>query len=74
MRQLISPNYDVVLMITLLVHQQWYGLADPEFERQVIVTGTKHSVSRRRIGCPLWTKEHRFLGYLLEGGIPSTRR
>ena len=28
------PNYDVVLMIRLLVLQQWYGLSDPELERQ----------------------------------------
>jgi IS5 family transposase len=28
------PNYDVVLMIKLLVLQQWYGLSDPELERQ----------------------------------------
>jgi len=28
------PNYDVVLMIKLMVLQQWYGLSDPELERQ----------------------------------------
>ncbi|MDD5420434.1 MAG: IS5 family transposase, partial [Methanomicrobiaceae archaeon] len=28
------PNYDVVLMVRLLVLQQWYGLSDPELERQ----------------------------------------
>lgn len=28
------PNYDVVLMIRMLVLQQWYGLSDPELERQ----------------------------------------
>lgn len=28
------PNCDVVLMIRLLVLQQWYGLSDPELERQ----------------------------------------
>ncbi|MDN7026021.1 transposase, partial [Methanoculleus sp. FWC-SCC1] len=28
------PNCDVVLMIKLLVLQQWYGLSDPELERQ----------------------------------------
>ena len=30
------PNCDVVLMIKLLVLQQWYGLSDPELERQAI--------------------------------------
>ena len=28
------PNYDVILMIRMLVLQQWYGLSDPELERQ----------------------------------------
>ena len=28
------PNTDVVLMVKLLVLQQWYGLSDPELERQ----------------------------------------
>jgi IS5 family transposase len=28
------PDYDVVLMLRLLVLQQWYGLSDPELERQ----------------------------------------
>jgi hypothetical protein len=30
----VRLNYDVVLMIRLLVLQQWYGLSDPELERQ----------------------------------------
>jgi len=29
------PNMDEVLLIKLLVLQQWYGLSDPELERQV---------------------------------------
>jgi hypothetical protein len=29
------PNYDEVLMIKMLVLQQWHGLSDPELERQV---------------------------------------
>jgi IS5 family transposase len=29
------PNKDEVLMLKLLVLQQWYGLSDPELERQV---------------------------------------
>jgi len=29
------PNIDVVMMIKLLVLQQWYGLSDPELERQL---------------------------------------
>jgi len=29
------PNIDEVVMIKLLVLQQWYGLSDPELERQV---------------------------------------
>ena len=29
------PNTDEVLMVKLLVLQQWYGLCDPELERQV---------------------------------------
>jgi len=29
------PNIDPVLMVKLLVLQQWYGLSDPELERQV---------------------------------------
>jgi len=29
------PNIDEVLMLKLLVLQQWYGLSDPELERQV---------------------------------------
>jgi len=28
------PNIDEVVMIKLLVLQQWYGLSDPELERQ----------------------------------------
>jgi len=30
------PNVDEVLMIKMLVLQQWYGLSDPELERQVV--------------------------------------
>ena len=30
------PNKDEVLMLKLLVLQQWYGLSDPELERQVV--------------------------------------
>jgi IS5 family transposase len=29
------PNLDEVMMVKLLVIQQWYGLSDPELERQV---------------------------------------
>ena len=29
------PNTDPVIMVKLLVLQQWYGLSDPELERQV---------------------------------------
>ena len=29
------PNIDIVIMIKLLVLQRWYGLSDPELERQV---------------------------------------
>jgi len=29
------PNMDPVVMVKLLVLQQWYGLSDPELERQV---------------------------------------
>jgi IS5 family transposase len=29
------PNVDPVIMVKLLVLQQWYGLSDPELERQV---------------------------------------
>jgi IS5 family transposase len=29
------PNFDEVLMIKMLVLQQWHGLSDPELERQV---------------------------------------
>ena len=29
------PNVDPVVMVKLLVLQQWYGLSDPELERQV---------------------------------------
>ena len=29
------PNIDEVVMIKLLILQQWYGLSDPELERQV---------------------------------------
>ena len=29
------PNVDEVVMVKLLVLQQWYGLSDPELERQV---------------------------------------
>ena len=29
------PNIDPVVMVKLLVLQQWYGLSDPELERQV---------------------------------------
>jgi IS5 family transposase len=30
------PNIDPVVMVKLLVLQQWYGLSDPELERQVV--------------------------------------
>jgi IS5 family transposase len=29
------PNIDEVVMIKILVLQQWYGLSDPELERQI---------------------------------------
>jgi IS5 family transposase len=29
------PNIDIVIMVKLLVIQHWYGLSDPELERQV---------------------------------------
>lgn len=29
------PNIDIVIMVKMLVLQQWYGLSDPELERQV---------------------------------------
>lgn len=29
------PNYDEIVMIKILVLQQWYGLSDPETEKQV---------------------------------------
>ena len=29
------PNVDTVVMVKLLVLQSWYGLSDPELERQV---------------------------------------
>lgn len=29
------PNHDGVLMVKLLVLQQWHGLSDPELEKQV---------------------------------------
>ena len=29
------PNIDIVIMIKLLVLQRWFGLSDPELERQV---------------------------------------
>jgi IS5 family transposase len=29
------PNVDIVIMIKLLVLQRWFGLSDPELERQV---------------------------------------
>jgi len=28
------PNIDEIVMIKMLVLQSWYGLSDPEFERQ----------------------------------------
>ncbi len=30
-----QPNIDEVVMIKTLVLQEWYGLSDPELERQV---------------------------------------
>jgi len=30
------PNIDEVVMVMMLVLQQWYGLSDPELERQVV--------------------------------------
>ena len=30
-----GPNVDEVMMMKLLVLRQWYGLSDPELERQV---------------------------------------
>jgi IS5 family transposase len=31
-----KPNIDEVVMVKLLVLQQWYGLSDPELERQAV--------------------------------------
>jgi IS5 family transposase len=42
------PNIDEVIMIKLLVLQQWHGLSDPELERQV----TDRISFRRFIGFP----------------------
>ena len=30
------PNVDLVLMVKMLVLQAWYGLSDPELERQAV--------------------------------------
>jgi IS5 family transposase len=29
------PNYDSILMIKILLLQQWYNLSDPQIEREV---------------------------------------
>ena len=42
------PNIDEVVMVKLLVLQQWYGLSDPELERQV----TDRISFRRFLGYP----------------------
>jgi IS5 family transposase len=65
------PNCDVVLMIKLLVLQQWYGLSDPELERQAtdrIRSATSSGIQRpfrigRRSGCSgnAWPKPGKIL-------------
>jgi IS5 family transposase len=42
------PNIDEIMMMKLLVLQQWYGLSDPELERQV----TDRISFRRFLGFP----------------------
>ena len=29
------PNYDPVLMVKILLLQQWYNLSDPQIEREI---------------------------------------
>jgi IS5 family transposase len=44
------PNIDEVLMLKLLVLPQWYGLSDPELERQVAIgsrSGSSSTFPRR---------------------------
>jgi len=65
------PSCDVVLMIKLLVLQQWYGLSDPELERQAtdrIRSATSSGIQRpfrigRRSGCSgnAWPKPGKIL-------------
>ena len=43
------PNVDPVMMVKLLVLQQWYGLSDPELERQA----TDRISFRRFLGFPV---------------------
>ena len=42
------PNVDEVVMVKMLVLQQWYGLSDPELERQA----NDRISSRRFLGFP----------------------
>jgi IS5 family transposase len=37
------PNADEVVMIKLLVLQQWYGLSDPELEKQALTASTSRA-------------------------------
>ena len=51
------PNVDPVVMVKLLVLQQWYGLSDPELERQA----TDRISFRRFLGFPGAIPDHHCL-------------
>jgi len=62
------PNIDEVVMIKLLILQQWYGLSDPELERQV----TDRISFRKFLGfpenIPYFSTVWRFRERLIETG------
>ena len=76
------PNIDTVLMVKMLVLQAWYGLSDPELERQAV----DRISFRRFLGYPesipdqttVWSlREHlasRIIRKLLEEFPEETRR
>jgi IS5 family transposase len=45
------PNIDEVIMVKLLVLQQWHGLSDPELEKQIADRIAHHWYVTDIIGC-----------------------
>ena len=62
------PNIDEVVMIKILVLQQWYGLSDPEVERQVADRISFHKFLGFPENIPDYSTVWRFRERLMETG------